>query len=266
MVIGSSAGSAMNLPTSYNDDVVIKASHLGKLYPLYNNRRDRLKQALFGSFHTYYKPFWALRDICLEVSRGERIGILGRNGSGKTTLLQMICGMTSPTKGELLVKGSVAPILALGGAFDLESTGRANIVIGGSVMGLKRRVVKERLDSIIEFAGIGDFVDQPLKYYSSGMKARLAFALCAHADADILVVDEALAVGDSAFQKRCMDWIERFCTTGTLLFVSHSMDDVFRLCRKAVWIENGTFRQVGDPHDVAKEYSQAMASGFDEHM
>lgn len=237
---------------------VIEVRHLAKAYPLYRNQRDWLKQVLFGSFGTFYKPFWALRDISLEVRRGDSIGILGRNGCGKSTLLQIICGMTKPTKGEILVRGRVAPVLALGATFDQESTGRANALIAGAVLGLKRKQVIERMDSIMEFAGIGEFMGQPIKRYSSGMKMRLAFAICAHVDADILIVDEALAVGDTAFAKKCIDWIQRFKETGTLVFVSHGVGDVLRLCRRAAWIDNGLIREEGDPRHIVRHYARAM--------
>ena len=242
-------------------EIVIRARHLSKAYPLYNNQNLRLKQGLFGAFKTYYKPFWALRDIDLDIARGDSVGILGRNGSGKSTLLKIICGMIKPTKGDLQVTGRVAPVFALGATFDWESTGRANVLIAGAVMGLKRREVMSRFDSISEFAGIGDFMDQPLKHYSSGMKARLAFAICAHADAEILIIDEALAVGDEAFQRNCTDWIDRFRATGTLLFVSHSPAEVARLCRHAIWIENGRVRAHGEPDSVIESYTRAS---FDE--
>jgi lipopolysaccharide transport system ATP-binding protein len=248
----------MALQTSSNAAPVIQVQHLAKAYPLYRTRADWMKQALFGSFGTFYKPFWALRDISLEVRRGEAVGILGRNGCGKSTLLQIICGMTRPTKGEIMVRGRVAPVLALGATFDQESTGRANALIAGAVLGLKRREVIERMDSIADFAGIGDFMAQPMKHYSSGMKTRLAFAICAHVDADILVVDEALAVGDEAFQKKCFAWIERFKETGTLLFVSHGPVEVLRLCSRAAWIDNGLIREEGDPRRVVLNYSRAM--------
>lgn len=243
---------------SFDPDVVIQMRQLAKAYPLYAGQNEWLKQVLFGAVRTYYKSFWALRDIDFQVRRGDSVAIVGRNGCGKSTLLQIICGMTRPTKGELWVKGRVAPILALGATFDQESTGRENVLIAGAVLGLKRAEVLDKFDSIAEFAGVGDFMHQPLKHYSSGMRTRLAFAICAHVEADILIVDEALSVGDAAFQRKCMDWIDRFRRTGTLLFVSHSTEQVVRLCHRAVWIDNGRIRDQGDPRQVIRKYSRAM--------
>ena len=154
--------------------------------------------------------------------------------------------MTTPTKGEIWVKGRVAPVLALGATFDLEATGRENVLIGGAVLGLKRHEIIAKFNSIADFAGIGDFMDQPIKLYSTGMRTRLAFAICAHMNAEILIVDEALAVGDVAFQQKCVDWIDNFRRTGTLLFVSHSTGDLSRLCDHALWIDGGRVREAGD--------------------
>ncbi len=243
---------------------VIRALHLAKAYPLYADQRAWVKQALFGRFKTYSKPFWALRDIDLEVRRGESVGILGRNGCGKSTLLQIICGMTRPTKGEVWVRGRVAPVLALGATFDQESTGRQNVLIAGAVMGLKRAQVVAKFDSIAEFAGIGAFMEQPLKHYSTGMRTRLAFAICAHVEADILIVDEALSVGDAAFQRKCLDWIDSFKENGTLLFVSHAMDQVRRLCDHTIWIDKGRIREQGEPHQVIRSYVQATRTEQDD--
>lgn len=243
---------------SSDKEAVIRASNLGKSYQIYDSERQWLKQLLLGSFNTYYRSFWALKDISLEIHRGDSVGIVGRNGCGKSTLLQIICGISRPTKGDLWVKGRIAPILALGSTFDLESTGRENILIGGAVLGLKRVEVLDKMGSIVEFAGIGDYIEQPIKHYSTGMRARLAFAICAHIDADILIVDEALAVGDAAFQRKCMDWIDRFRATGTLLFVSHSKGQVQKLCRRVIWIDDGRIREDGGPKEVIRAYNRAM--------
>lgn len=242
---------------SSRGEVIIRAKHIAKAYQLYDNQHQWLKQTLFGGYKTYYKSFWALKDITFEVRRGESLGILGRNGSGKSTLLQILCGISRPTKGDLLVNGRVAPILALGATFDLEATGVENVLIGGAVLGLKRPDILSKLNSIADFAGIGDFMDQPIKLYSSGMRMRLAFAICAHVDADILIIDEALSVGDEAFQDKCKAWIDSFRETGTLLFVSHSPGEVIRLCRQAIWIDDGRIRQAGKPVDVARSYERA---------
>jgi lipopolysaccharide transport system ATP-binding protein len=242
---------------SSDGELVIRARHLAKAYKLYDSQGDWLKQQLLGSARTYYKSFWALKDISFEVRRGECVGIIGRNGCGKSTLLQIVCGMTRPTKGEIWVKGRVAPVLALGATFDLEATGRENVLIGGAVLGLKRHEVIAKFDSIADFAGIGDFMDQPIKLYSTGMRTRLAFAICAHMDAEILIVDEALSVGDVAFQQKCIDWIDNFRRSGTLLFVSHSPAELTRLCNHALWIDGGRVRQAGDVAEVARAYRKA---------
>jgi lipopolysaccharide transport system ATP-binding protein len=242
---------------SFDPDVVISARSLGKAYQLYAGQQQWLKQVLLGSFRTYYRSFWALKDINLEIRRGDNVALLGRNGCGKSTLLQIICGITRPTKGELWVNGRVAPILALGATFDLEATGRENVLIGGAVMGLKRAEIHDKFDSIVDFAGIGDFMDQPVKLYSTGMRTRLAFAICAHVDADILIVDEALSVGDAAFQRKCFEWIDEFRKERTLLFVSHSMDEVRRLCRRAIWIDDGRVREEGEPRAIIRGYRKA---------
>ena len=229
---------------SSDAEVVIRARHLAKAYRLYDSPKDWVKQQVLGSEkNPYYKSFWALKDISFEVRRGKSLGIIGRNGCGKSTLLQVVCGMTRPTKGEIWVKGRVAPVLALGATFDLEATGRENVLIGGAILGLKRQEIINKFGSIADFAGIGAFMDQPLKLYSVGMRMRLAFAICAHIDAEILIVDEALSVGDIAFQKKCVDWIDNFRRTGTLLFVSHSTSDLLRLCESAMWIDNGRVRR-----------------------
>jgi lipopolysaccharide transport system ATP-binding protein len=253
------------MSSSTSSEVVVHARHLGKAYQLYARRADWLKQVMFGWWgKSYFKPFWVLRDIDLDVHRGESIGILGRNGCGKSTLLQVICGMTLPSNGELRVTGRIAPVLALGATFDAELSGRENVMIGGAVFGLKRAELLRKFDSIAEFAGIGDYMEQPVKHYSLGMRTRLAFAICAHVEAEILVVDEALAVGDAAFQRKCMDWIDSFRRNGTLLFVSHSTAEVRRLCTRAIWIEDGRIRAQGEPRSVIRSYHRALAMENDD--
>jgi len=239
---------------------VIRVSRLGKAYQLYENDRQWLKQIMFRRFGPFYRSFWALRNVSFEVREGESLGVVGRNGSGKSTLLQILCGITKPTGGEIWVKGRIAPILALGSTFDLESTGRENILIAGAVLGLKRQDILRRFKLITEFAGIGAFIDQPLKRYSLGMRARLAFAICAHVDADILIVDEALSVGDGTFQKKCLDWIDSFRNRGTLLFVSHSSQEVERLCSRSIWIDDGKIRADGPSREVVAAFTQALRS------
>lgn len=246
------------MSSSMSSEIVVQTRNLGKAYQLYARRSDWLKQVMFGWWKDYYKPFWVLRGIDLDVRRGDSIGILGRNGCGKSTLLQVVCGMTLPSHGELRVSGRIAPVLALGATFDAELSGRENIMLGGAVLGLKRAELLRKFDSIADFAGIGDYMEQPVKHYSMGMRTRLAFAICSHVEAEILVVDEALAVGDAAFQRKCLDWIDSFRETGTLLFVSHSMGEVRRLCNRAIWIDEGRIRQQGEPNEVIRSYHRAL--------
>jgi lipopolysaccharide transport system ATP-binding protein len=243
-----------------SSDVVISCEHVGKAFQLYLRRNDQLMQALFGRWRQYYHPHWVLRDISFKVRRGERIGIVGRNGAGKTTLLQVICGITLPTHGKVQVKGQLAPILALGAGFDHELTGRENALIGGAILGMKRSTIEARLSAIADFADIGDFFYQPVKLYSSGMTARLAFAVCAHADADILIVDEALSVGDATFRKKCEDFIRDFATRGTILIVSHGLNMLSSLCDRVIWIEDGIARGIGPAEEIIDSYRATIDS------
>jgi len=252
------------MSSSTSSEIVISTQNLGKAYQLYARRSDWLKQVMFGWWRPFFKPFWVLRDISLEVRRGESIGILGRNGCGKSTLLQVICGMTLPSHGELRVTGRIAPVLALGTTFDAELSGRENVMIGGAVFGLKRAEVLCKFDSIAAFAGIGDYMEQPVKHYSTGMRMRLAFAICVHVEAEILVVDEALAVGDMAFERKCLAWIDSFRKAGTLLFVSHSMEVVRQLCTRVIWLEDGYIREQGDPGAVVQSYRRALVEEKDD--
>jgi len=209
-----------------------------------------------------YRDFWALQDVSFELRRGESLGIIGRNGSGKSTLLQIIAGTLQPTTGEVKVNGRVAALLELGSGFNPEFTGRENVYLNATVLGLKREEIDARYEDIARFAEIGDFIDQPVKTYSSGMVVRLAFAVAAHVNPDILIIDEALSVGDARFQLKCARAIDRFVSQGvTLLFVSHDSSAVKRLCRHALLLEHGRLIYKGKPNDVTNLYSKLIADG-----
>ncbi len=203
--------------------------------------------------------FWALDDVCLEVNQGDRVAIAGRNGAGKSTLLKILSCITEPTKGRVRIKGRVASLLEVGTGFHPELSGRENIFLNGSILGMSRNDINSRFDDIVQFADIGRFLDTPVKRYSSGMYVRLAFAVAAHIEPDVLLVDEVLAVGDAAFQKKCLDRMGQATQEGrTVLFVSHNMPAVTQLCDRGVWIDGGVVRQIGSSEDVVKEY---LASG-----
>ncbi|WP_413991551.1 ABC transporter ATP-binding protein [Labrys okinawensis] len=244
--------------------LAVDCRDLGKAYQFYRRPIDQVKQVLFGGRRRYYDEYWALRDISFTIARGDAVGIVGRNGSGKSTLLQILCGITAPTAGSIVVNGRIAPVLALGAAFDYELTGRENCYLSGAILGLKRAEVTQRLPAIQELCGLGDFFEQPVKLYSSGMGARLAFAICAHADGDVLIVDEALAVGDDAFRERCRTLIRGFRQRGTILFVSHDLDQVMDLCERTIWIDRGRVRADGDTPSVITDYCRALAEEPDD--
>ncbi len=236
----------------------IRCEGIGKAFQLYAHQNDQLKQVLFGLWKKFYTEKWVLNDVTFSVQKGEHVGVIGRNGAGKTTLLQIICGITMPTKGFFEVDGRVAPILALGSAFDGLLTGRENARIGAAILGLSRREVDERIESIAAFADIGSFFEQPMRTYSMGMVSRVAFAICAHASADILIVDEALSVGDAIFQKKCEKYIKDFSKNGTILMVSHDLHFVGEICDRVLWLEKGVVRDIGEPSRVIAAYRAAM--------
>lgn len=233
---------------------IIKANNLGKCYKIYDNPKDRLKQAAWGNKKKYYREFWALKNIDFEVGKGESLGIIGRNGSGKSTLLQLICGTLTPTEGSISTKGRIAALLELGSGFNPEFTGLENIYLNASLMGLSKEGTDAVLEEILAFADIGDFVKQPVKTYSSGMVVRLAFAVIVHVNADILVVDEALAVGDAIFVQRCMRFIRRVREERCLLFVSHDTEAVKSLCSHALWLSEGSVKAFGNCKTIALDY------------
>ncbi|MBK1641620.1 ABC transporter ATP-binding protein [Chromatium okenii] len=235
-------------------ELAIHVAHLSKCYQIYERPQDRLKQALWRGRRQFFREFWALRDVSFTVQRGETIGIIGRNGSGKSTLLQMICGTLTPTAGTIQIKGRVAALLELGAGFNPEFTGRENVRMNAALLGLAESEIELRLSSILAFADIGEFIDQPVKTYSSGMFVRLAFAVIAHVDADVLIIDEALAVGDGFFTQKCMRFLRAFRENGTLLFVSHDTSAVLNLCDRALWLERGMLRQEGTAKIVCEAY------------
>jgi lipopolysaccharide transport system ATP-binding protein len=260
-------------------DIAIRVTNLSKCYEIYSSPRDRLKQfivptlcrifpplrRLFSTHNPalstqhsalplFYREFWALKDVSFEIKKGETVGIIGRNGSGKSTLLQMICGTLNPTHGSIETNGRIAALLELGSGFNPEFTGRENVYMNASVLGLSNEEIDARFDDIVAFADIGDFIEQPVKTYSSGMMVRLAFAVIAYVDADILVVDEALAVGDAFFTQKCMRFLRGFMKTGTVLFVSHDTGAVVNLCSKAVLLKAGQVAETGTPKEVIEHY------------
>ena len=245
-----------------DEEIAIRVSNLSKVYQIYERPEDRLKQTLYPRLQrligrqprSYHREFWALKEVSFEVRKGETIGIIGRNGAGKSTLLQIICGTLNPTHGAVETNGRVAALLELGSGFNPEFTGRENVYMNASILGLSREEIDAKFDDILAFADIGDFIEQPVKNYSSGMLVRLAFSVIAHVDADILIIDEALAVGDAFFTQKCMRFLRNFMKTGTVLFVSHDTGAVLNLCNKAICLKSGSIASHGTPKDIIKLY------------
>jgi lipopolysaccharide transport system ATP-binding protein len=250
-----------------SSDIALRATQLSKCYQVYSTPHQRMLQSIVPRLQRvaqlvginsaprqYFREFWALRDVNFTARQGEMIGIIGRNGSGKSTLLQMMCGTLTPSGGSTEVKGRVAALLELGSGFNPEFTGRENIYLNASVLGLTHAEIDDRIDDMIAFADIGDFVDQPIKAYSSGMSMRLAFAVIAHVDANVLIVDEALAVGDAYFQQKCMRWLRGFREKGTILFCGHDIGAVMNLCDQAIWLDRGQVQDQGEAKGVCEAY------------
>jgi lipopolysaccharide transport system ATP-binding protein len=238
-----------------SSSLAIHAQHLGKAFHLYERPIDRLKQMLMRGRRRYFKEFVALHDVSFELKKGEVLGLVGRNGAGKSTLLQLICGTLSPTQGDVAVRGRVAALLELGAGFNPDFTGRENIYLNASILGLSKAEIDDRYGAIVDFSGIADFIDQPVKTYSSGMYVRLAFSIATSVDPDILVIDEALSVGDGAFARKSFERIMRLKEKGaTILFCSHSMYQVEALCTRAIWLEKGNVMQLGNPATVVASY------------
>lgn len=243
--------------------LVLSAQGLSKTYYVYPNPRARLVHMLTGRLGRA-RAFEALKDVNLEMHRGESLGVVGRNGAGKSTFLQLLCGTVTPTQGDLKVLGRVAPILELGAGFNPDFTGRENIYMNAAILGLERHEIKDRLAEIIDFADIGDYIDQPVRYYSSGMYVRLAFAIATSIDPDILVIDEAISVGDGQFAKKSFDRIQQLRKQGvTLLFCSHAMYQVEALCDRALWLHQGQVQSLGPSAHTISLYNDWLAAGSD---
>ena len=237
-------------------EVLIEVRDLGKRYEIYAQPRDRLLQSIFRGRRQFFQEFWALADLSFDVRRGETVGIIGRNGSGKSTLLQLIAGTLTPTTGAVHVRGRIAALLELGSGFNPEFSGRENVFLNGAILGLQRSEIEARLPAIVGFSGLEEFIDRPVKTYSSGMLMRLAFSVAVNVEPDILIIDEALAVGDIAFQLKCIERLERLTKSGvTLLFVSHDTGLVKTFCQRALYLERGRLRAKGTPDVVTELYA-----------
>jgi lipopolysaccharide transport system ATP-binding protein len=247
------------MPSEQAAEPAITARGLAKAYRLFRRHHHRLWQHVPVLGPRLYREYWAVEPLDFEIARGESVAIIGRNGSGKSTLLQMLCGTTTPTRGWIETRGRIAPLLELGAGFAPEFTGRENLMLASSILGLTRSEIDERADEIIAFADLpADFIDQPVKQYSSGMYARLAFSVAIHIDADILVVDEILSVGDGAFVQKCMKAIRKFRERGTLLFVSHDTPAVLGLCERAMWLDQGQLMASGGADEVVLQYEASL--------
>ncbi|HZJ96177.1 MAG TPA: ABC transporter ATP-binding protein [Thiopseudomonas sp.] len=241
-----------------SSEIAIEVRNISKFYATYNSSIKRVASLLLGKKGKTADSFYALSDISFTVHKGETLGIIGSNGAGKSTLLQVICGTLHPSAGSVSVQGKLAALLELGAGFNPEFTGRENVYLSAAVYGLTREQIDARLAKILNFAEIDDFIDKPVKTYSSGMFVRLAFAIIAHVDAEILVIDEALAVGDVYFTQKCMRFLKDFAERGTLLFVSHDTTTVVNLCDRAVWLEKGQLRKVGSAREVSEAYLSSV--------
>jgi lipopolysaccharide transport system ATP-binding protein len=261
MLVDSTVATLKSVPFATQpiapSEIAISVRGIGKMYRIYDRPQDRLKQMLWRGRRLYGHEFWALRNASFAVHKGETIGIIGRNGSGKSTLLQIIAGTLTPTEGDIHIHGRVAALLELGSGFNPEFTGRENVFLNGSILGLSHEEVAARFAEIQEFADIGEFIEQPVKLYSSGMALRLAFAVQAVVPKEILIVDEALAVGDEAFQRKCMRTLEQFRESGgTVLLVSHSAQTIVRQCSRCLFLHNGQLVLDGPSKSVTDIYQR----------
>ena len=244
-----------------SDDVVVKADHLSMHFNMATEKVDSLRDYLtkLTSKKLFYNDFIAVKDVSFEVKKGEVFGIVGTNGSGKSTLLKMIAGVLKPTYGTITTKGTIAPLIELGAGFDIQLTGKENIFLNGAIMGYSEEFMNEQYQNIVEFSEIGEFLEMPLKNYSSGMVARIAFAIATSVQPDILLADEILSVGDFKFQEKCENRIKELMEHGTtVLIVSHSFDTIEQLCDRAIWINKGNQMMVGETAEVVEAYRDSQ--------
>lgn len=240
-------------------DIAIKVENISKVYKLYDRPIDRLRESLSIKKTRYHKEYYALQNISFEVNKGETVGIVGTNGAGKSTLLKIITGVLNQSTGNIEVNGKISALLELGAGFNPEYTGIENIYLNGTMVGYTKEEIDEKVDNIREFADIGDFINQPVKMYSSGMFARLAFAVAINIEPDILIVDEALSVGDIAFQNKCFRKFNELKERGiTILFVSHDINSVKQMCSRVLWIESGNQKMFDNKEDVCNAYMDAQ--------
>ena len=242
-----------------DNNIAIKVDHVSKMYKLYDKPSDRLKESLGLTTKKKYHEHWALNDVCFEVKKGETVGIIGTNGSGKSTILKIITGVLNPTAGEVVIDGRISALLELGAGFNMEYTGIENVYLNGMMIGFSREEIDQRLDDILKFADIGDFVNQPCKTYSSGMFVRLAFAVAINIDPEILIVDEALSVGDVFFQAKCYKKFEEFKEQGkTIIFVSHDLSSISKYCDRVVLLNKGDKMSEGAPKEMINLYKRVL--------
>ena len=247
-------------------DYAISVEHISKLYKLYRGRADRLKDALHLTKKKTYQEYYALSDVSFTVNKGETVGLIGTNGAGKSTLLKIITGVLTPSAGQIEVNGKISALLELGAGFNMEYTGLENIYFNGTLMGYTKEQMEEKVPQIIEFAGIGDYIYQPVKTYSSGMFARLAFAMAINVEPDILIVDEALSVGDIYFQSKCFKKMDEIKKNGTtVLLVTHDMSSVVKYCDKVVVLDHGRVIKEGNPKEMVDIYKKILVHQYDEN-
>ena len=243
------------------DETVITVNNVGMEFNLSQEKITNIKEYFikFLKRELMFQEFWALKDISFEVKKGDRVGIVGLNGAGKSTLLKIISGVMKPTEGNIKIKGKIAPLLELGAGFDFDYTGRENVFLNGAILGYRKDFIKEKYEEIVEFSEIEEFMDVPLKNYSSGMLARLGFAIATVVEPEILILDEVLSVGDAKFREKSEQRIMSLFDKGTtVLFVSHSIEQVLDICNKAIWLENGKLVMQGDAKEVCAKYAESM--------